>query len=353
MNSLKCILLFVIVLSAYQIKGQVKYGAYYFDGWRPNSIHITPKLKSVFSEREPIWGWETSSQEIVDAQIQVAAEAGLRFFSFCWYAGNKSYLENKDNALAYYLNSPYESALEFCLLVANHQGHLITPDNWDRCSEVWLKLFQQKTYLKLGGKPMLIFFSVGSLLQQFGSIKNVKNALEKLRQQALSLQLNGVMFGICTSNIKKEIELAEAMGFDIITQYNNHPIALNATPNRSVDINNLLDAEPKLWSAIKKETKLPVIPTITLNWDPRPWANNANKYDSKPYYTGFNSHSIYAAVINCNRWFQENRNNSLQEKIALIYAWNENGEGAYLTPTKKDGNKKLRALKKAISRNIK
>ncbi len=342
-----CFVTFITFLIS-QVSGQVKYGAYYFDGWTKNSTHITPLLKSKFADREPIWGWETSSPQIVDRQVASAARAGIRFFSFCWYAGNPSYLENRDNALAYYLQSPHKKKLEFCLLIANHEGHLITPDNWEKCSQVWLRLFQEPTYLKTNGKPLLIFFSVGSLLKSFGSAQNVKVKFDKLRLKADSLHLKGVNFALCTSLNKKDIDLAEGMGFDVITQYNNHLIALSDTNGQKVDIEKLLEDEPKLWTLIKNTTRLPVIPTVTLNWDPRPWANSFNKYDTKPYYTGFSSQSVFRAILNCNRWLSENKDNTLQEKIALIYAWNENGEGAYLTPTKQDGNKKLKSLKRAI-----
>lgn len=43
-------------------------GAYYFDGWTEGSHHITESLKNDFRDREPIWGWVTSTQPIVDAQ---------------------------------------------------------------------------------------------------------------------------------------------------------------------------------------------------------------------------------------------------------------------------------------------
>jgi hypothetical protein len=33
----------------------------------------------------------------------------------------------------------------------------------------------------------------------------------------------------------------------------------------------------------------------------------------------------------------------------LLYAWNENGEGGYLTPTEADGTKYLKAVERAIT----
>ncbi|MGJ1416660.1 glycoside hydrolase family 99-like domain-containing protein [Sphingobacterium multivorum] len=348
-SALRYRLLIIILFLLCEVSGQVKYGAYYFDGWAKGSRQITPLLKSEYADREPIWGWETSSPEIVDKQIVSAAGAGIRFFSFCWYAGNPTYLQNKGNALAYYLNSAHKKDLDFCLLIANHEGHLVTPENWNKCAQIWLKLFQEPTYLRVDGKPLLLFFSIGSLLQSFGSVHDVKANFDKLRMQADSLHVKGVTFALCTSTSRKELALAEGMGFDVITQYNNHPIALQDSAGQAVAIDKLLEAEPKFWTEIKRRTKLPVIPTITLGWDPRPWANAVNKYDVKPYYSGFNSHSVYKSIVNCNKWLREQGSDRLNENIAFIYAWNENGEGAYLTPTKKDGDRRLKALKRAIA----
>src|SRR5438034_1397685 len=64
----------------------IQLGAYYFDGWaKAVSGHLTPRLRDSFPDRKPKWGWVTSTPEIVKDQIDLAADAGLSFFSFCWY----------------------------------------------------------------------------------------------------------------------------------------------------------------------------------------------------------------------------------------------------------------------------
>ena len=63
----------------------VRFGAYYFDGWTGiYPWHITPELVKSFPNREPKWGWITSSQEVMNEQISLASKSGLSFFSFCW-----------------------------------------------------------------------------------------------------------------------------------------------------------------------------------------------------------------------------------------------------------------------------
>ena len=68
-------------------------GAYYFEGW----YHDTPQavaafanaeLRNNFPEREPIWSgglWRGDTVEIMEQQIDLAADHGIAFFSFDWY----------------------------------------------------------------------------------------------------------------------------------------------------------------------------------------------------------------------------------------------------------------------------
>ena len=61
-------------------------GAYYFDGWTGQTPMHTPRaLIDSFPKREPVWAWLTSSLKVIHDQINAAANAGLAFFSFCWY----------------------------------------------------------------------------------------------------------------------------------------------------------------------------------------------------------------------------------------------------------------------------
>jgi len=66
-------------------------GVYYFDGWSGKNryaddpaqpwaknapSHLTKRFVEEFSEREPVWGWRNDSQEIMERQIDLAAELG-------------------------------------------------------------------------------------------------------------------------------------------------------------------------------------------------------------------------------------------------------------------------------------
>jgi hypothetical protein len=343
---------FLVMLSVQLAHAQtsVKLGAYYFDGWTGTfPYHITTALVDSFPEREPKWGWVTSSQEIVDEQITTAADAGLSFFSFCWYYSGKSTYKHEplNRALSYYRNSKNKDRLKHCLLVANHKGFEIGPDDWDLVSSEWISNFKDGTYLLVNGKPILIFFSVETLLRKFGSVDSLSKAFSDLRQKAVNQGLKGVTLAACIPQNSNDslIAMAEQSGIDVITGYNFHSAAFGK--DRKIPIEQLIQAEKGVWQNISGRTSLKYIPTCTLNWDPRPWSNKSNRYDKAPYYAGYSPATVNRSISECIKWLRQHPDKVVAEKIALVYAWNENGEGAYLTPSK-NGTNMLNGVKKAL-----
>ncbi|WP_344980530.1 glycoside hydrolase family 99-like domain-containing protein [Compostibacter hankyongensis] len=324
-------------------------GAYYFDGWTGTTFHITDKLKSQYPVREPIWGWATSTQPIVDAQISKAAEAGLGFFAFDWYFkdGTDNYPLN--HALSLYRSSPNKDRLQFCLMVANHNPYYIQPDNWGDVSQIWLKLFKDKQYLKVDGKPLLIFFEVSSLVDKFGSTEAVKKAFAQLKEASIKAGLKGVSIAACVYNNAANLHQAEACGFDVLTGYNYHSDGL-AKDREVTPIDSMSTAEVRVWNGIKTKSHLPYMPCITLNWDPRPWRADTVKV---PRFSGYSMSSVYHAVHAARKWISENTQRTPREKIAVMYAWNENGEGGWLTPSKIAGDSLLSGVKKSLSFSLK
>lgn len=320
-------------------------GAYYFDGWTSGSHHITDKLKGHYQKREPIWGWVTSTPAIVDAQINEAANAGISFFSFDWYFRNGSDDYPLNHALNLYLSSRDKIRLKFCLMVANHTPFFIGPDNWNAVSEIWIKFFKDKDYLKVNEQPLLIFFSVSSLVEQFGSTSAVKKAFNSLRDIAKKEGLQGVSIAACVYDNAANIHDAEACGFDIMTGYNYHGYGLEKG-EEVTPIDSMRVADLRVWNGIKNKSTLPYIPVSTLNWDPRPWRPDTA---SVPHFSGYSMQSVCHAVTDLKQWIGENRERTTKEKVALMYAWNENGEGGWLTPSTILKDSLLLGVKKALT----
>ena len=324
----------IFILSAIAQSGGPKIGAYYFDGWSGTTFHITADLKENYPEREPIWGWVTSTQEIVDEQIEMAADAGLSFFSFCWYHSEDREYANipLNRALQFYKGSKNVKELEYTLLVANHAGFEIGPKSWEAVKEIWLKEFIHPQYLTVNGKPLLIFFEYHSLVKNFGSPELVSQAFEDLRQSAIESGLGGVTIAICVGS-PEQVKVAVACGADITTGYNYHSAGFEKSqqeiPNEKMQI-----AERKLWPRLASTDTLNYIPVSTVGWDPRPWANEKNNYLERPYFVGYSAESAKNSVQGLVDWINQNPTLVTKEQIGLLYAWNENAEGAWLTPGK-------------------
>jgi hypothetical protein len=334
-------------------KNNLVLGAYYFDGWTGTyPIHLTKSLVDSFSSRKPKWGWITSTQEIVDQQIIEASNAGLSFFSFCWfYNGKDKYKQEPLNrALNFYLNSKDRNRLKYCLLITNQVGFHIRPKDWPIITTELIRQFKSGTYLTVNKMPLLVIYSMRDLINTFGSPNNVHNALDSLRSVAQIQGLGGVVVAVCEVPDLKNIEMAEKCGFDIITGYNYHNNLVFTPSRQDIPIDSMQMNERVLWDRIPSmRSSLKFIPVSTLNWDPRPWATSSNKYMRLPYFTGYSSASVYQSVKGMLSWIQHHKESvTYPEMIGLLYAWNEYGEGGYLTPSA-NGDNMLDGVKRALN----
>ncbi|MFC1224241.1 glycoside hydrolase family 99-like domain-containing protein [Pedobacter sp. BG31] len=339
--------------SAFAQIAPIKLGAYYFDGWTGQTNHITKSLKDNFPERKPKWGWVTSTPKIMKAQIDEAANAGISFFSFCWYYSDSDSTKLKSNplnkALGLYLSSPNSGRLQFNLLVANHLGSIIGPKDWDFVTSAWIRYFKDPKYLKVDAKPLITIFDFRTLIQEFGSTDAVKSALSQLRAKAEKSGLIGVTCAACISGGVSDRILAQKCGFDVLTAYNNHSAGFKGAVKK-LPIDNLTRADSAVWESYKTSV-LPYIPVITLNWDPRPWGDINKNNLSSPIYVGYSPGSVYSQVIAIRNWLSTNPV-ATKEKVAVIYAWNEYGEGAWLTPSIVDKGKYLYEVKRALNKKL-
>lgn len=361
------LLLFLCSISnAYsQLKtnSDVTIGAYYFDGWKASSRLITKSLKTQYSQREPMWGWITSTQNIVDKQINLAAASGIDFFSFCWYYQPNKDIHKLNQALYYYHKSPNKSKLKFSLMVANHSGFIIGPKDWNIVCNDFIQQFKDKDYIKIDGKPLISFFSVNTLIKSFGSTQKVKVALDELRSKARKEGFPGVNIALCAYLKPWMLKAAKDCGFDILTGYNYHDggyenllskakdKARKVYVSRTQPIDSMQKAEVNIWNKFLSKTTIPYIPVVTLNWDKRPMANKTNNLATSPYYTGYSEESVYRSIKQGIEWVKQN-NDLIPGKILMVYAWNENVEGAYLTPSK-NGDNFLNGLKRAVKESEK
>ena len=339
-----------LAAQAQQPKLRATVGAYYFDGWsgKTDEMHLPKLLETKYADRKPIWGWRDDTVEIMRRQIDLCADHGIAFWAFDWY-----YPEGKDkttplnNALGLYLKAPNRERMKFCLLVANHAGFRIGPKDWDACCQRWIELFSQPTHLRLDAQPLLIIFSPNELQRAFGGVEGVRQALESLRAKAKQAGLPGVAVAACTGPGQHLPDLARS-GYTLLTGYNYNLGWMSG--GGSQPFRKLIDGNQRIFDQFAEKTPLPYVPVITVGWDRRPWEEEKLPPGKMSVWYPDRTPKLVEEFVRLGvRWMDKHPDKTPAQRLLLIYAWNENGEGGYLTPTVKDGTEYLKAVQRAIT----
>jgi hypothetical protein len=322
-------------------------GAYYFDGWSGKTSHINKLLKTKFVDRRPIWGWKDDTIEVMQKQIACCANHGIGFWAFDWY-----YPEGPEkttplnNALGLYLKSPNCNRLQFCLMVANHGGFRIGPNDWDTCCRIWIDLFRQPTHLTLDGRPLLIFFSAEELQIAFGGVDGVRKAFDALQAKAKAAGLPGVAIAACTGPGAHLQDLARS-GFTLLTGYNYNNGWTNGGGCKP--FRELMEVSRKTFDEFARTSPLPYVPAVTIGWDRRPWELDTLPPEKQSVWYPDRTPKLVEEFVSMGiKWLDAHPDKATPQRLLLLYAWNENGEGGYLTPTEKDGMAYLKAVQHAV-----
>ena len=354
------ILLFFIQCSKEKVtsapSGRMKLGAYYFDGWagkcpyddgtsanewaKGMPTHFTKKLATSYSGRKPLWGWRDDTKAIMERQIDLAADHGIAYFSFCWYwSTNQGPInvpaiesDSKHQSMYYFMNANNNDRMEFCLLVANHQGcEIIGEAAWKQAADYWIKLFKHPRYLKTNGKPLIIIFSPSGAN---------KAGFDYLQETAKKSGFPGVEIACCGNGKPED-------GFSVKTHYNIVPASNHISEPHPYQ--ELVDAHTHTWSG---STQQHYIPVATVGWDRRPWEAPDGFGSGSPvtwYFTGNTPQAVEGLVSQMADWMDAHTAQITKDRLSLLYAWNELGEGGYLVPGTDDPQGEyLNAIKRVV-----
>lgn len=312
-------------------------GAYYFDGWAGTSrlkgdpeepwaatapTHLSRRMLEEFPQREPLWGWRDDSLKIMERQIDLAADHGISFFAFCWYFHpTKKEIDRdpKHTGLKLFLQARNNHRMRFCLLVANHQGFLLEgAEDWRKAAEHWMPYFTHKQHVTVGGRPLVIVFNPPN---------GNKAGFEHLQATARKSGLSGLAIAACGGGDPK-------VGYTHRTHYNVIPGYASGPQARKYA--ELVEAHRKAWHGTKGQ---PYIPEVTVGWDKRPWEGPRGLGQPPGWYFPDRSPQQFAGALRAAvEWMDRHPDQTTEERVVLIYAWNEYGEGGYIAPTRGDPN---------------
>jgi hypothetical protein len=323
-------------------------GAYYFDGWAGRSerwkddaawtvlrppTHLTKRLIEEFADREPLWGWRDDNLEIVERQIDLAADHGIAFFAFCWYwhkDPRKVEEQPMHAGLHLFLKAKNNRRLKFCLLVANHQGFLFQgADDWKNAARTWLPYLKHPQHMMVDGKPLVIVFNPGN---------GDREGLAEVQAAARAAGLPGVAIAGCGGG-------RPDAGFTHATHYNIIPGDAGKSEARKYA--ELVQAHQRAWRGSRLQ---PYMPTLSVGWDKRPWEGDRGLGQLPGWYFPDRTPEQFAAALeSAAQWIDRHPDEATAERVVMLYAWNEFGEGGYLAPTKGDpGGAYLKAVKRLV-----
>ncbi len=350
-------------VSAKESKPSIKLGAYFYGGWSGHSRFddstpgnawakdmpwaFTKKLATTYQNRMPLWGWRDETQKLMEKQIDLAADHGLSFFSFCWYWKDDKGPINVQEINNYFKNLPIRlfmeaknnSRMEFCLMVANHERYeIIGQKAWKQAADYWIDIFRHPQYLKVNGKPLITIFIPKDA---------DKDGLEYLQEAAIKAGFPGVE--IVGQGKGERIK----GNFTLWTNYNVMPPMTRISEKHSFD--ELVKVNINAWYGSPEQ---PMIPVATQGWDRRPWEEPdglGNGPTGKPlaltswFFEKGTPEEFRKMLEEMVRWMDEHPEQTTKDRLAMIYAWNEIGEGGWLVPCKDDPDGEyLKAIRKVV-----
>ena len=187
-----------------------------------------------------------------------------------------------------------------------------------------MPLFTHKQHLTTGGKPVVFIFGSGG---------GDKAGFQRMQEAAAKAGLPGVAIVGC-GNPSREMGYTHRSHYNIVQGW-----------EKGLEEHKFPDLVKDHERAWKGTPEQPYIPCIIAGWDRRPWEEGGKCCWFYPDRTpeAFGAH-VKAAVD----WMDQHPDQITPERLAVVCAWNEFGEGSYFAPTKGDGGKYLQAFRGAV-----
>ena len=338
---------------------------------RTNVGKAKPVFKGQDQPRVPteLGYYDLRMPQVREQQAQMAREAGVTGFMYWhyWFGNGRTLLEDIfDEVLA-----SGKPDFPFCLGWANHPWYsktwnkdgsttnkLLMPQEYPGLEDekmhfaFLLKAFNDKRYIKIGGKPFFLVYDPMSMPQSY---------IDHLKEWAKDAGFPGIYL---VGNISKTTDHKAdiiAKGFDAVVfqrlNYMNPNSMLSHMGKLGRFINyhiwkpltHFLSGKPtfaynyeKIWPQFigEKDKAIDEIPQLFPQWDhtPRSGRNGVIYYNSTPELFYKHVRAAMDAI----------RNKPVDNQVLILKSWNEWGEGNYMEPDLTHGRGYINALRKAL-----
>lgn len=305
-------------------KADMLVGAFYFPGWsradRWNCMLANPKVL------HPLLGYyREGDPEVADWHIQWAASHGVGFFAFDYYTHHGSQM--LEAALDSFLGSRFIDRTKFCLNWCNHApAPTMTAEHLAEFADLVIpKYLKHPSYLRIGGKPLVIILSGYSFVKTLG-VDGARRAFDEFDAKCRAAGLPGVHIFSCEGEIIGGTAVADSLaaGIQGFCLYNYPYIGTDMNgPGRYMEATyaHMMEKGEELWKHWKAITSGRFWPTVMPGWDRRPWLR-----DNDILRTGSTPELFRKALVRA-------REHVNADRVVMVEAWNEWGEGCILEPS--------------------
>ncbi|MBD0271866.1 MAG: hypothetical protein ICV73_08040 [Acetobacteraceae bacterium] len=287
-------------------------------------------------------------QEVMDREIELAAEAGLGFWAFVAYPRESP----MSAGLRLYLASARRRGLRFCMA-----SELV---QWGRAAQPSAELLRWHAELLAhpdhmrtpAGRPLyfLGFMTERLIAERWGGTDGLRDAVSSFRALARGAGAADPYL-VVMARPDPGAGFVRAIGADALGAYTIADGRAAEAPYSA-----LAELAERRWEEMA-DSGVEVVPTAMAGWDRRPRVENPVPWEAwqRPgagmdrFYHPGSAEEVAAHLRRCVDWVAA-RPATVPAGAALVYAWNENDEGGWLVPTLPFDDSRLKALRRALSR---
>ncbi|GEM_PF-847648 len=348
----------------------IKVGAIRWDAWfDPDKGGAAQEVEYALSQQQYHWrapffskiASDTSirilgyDQEVLDQEIDYAAEMGLDYWAFLLYDEDTPL----NDGLKYYLSSEKKGKVKFCAMInpqrnfSAKEGAAGIEGGIDRL----ITYFGEESYqLVDGNRPLLFFFRPDELwVTAMGGQTKVEEMLQLLESKCRETGLGAPYIVVMNYKQKEGLAMANLLQADALSAYATH--GDQGATGKSYA--NLTRQTEEFWERYREKGRQ-VVPTVMTGWDRRPRIERPMSWEKEWQQPGDGMELYFDLPTNgelihhfkqASDWLHDN---SLEQhpKIMLVYAWNEHDEGGWLCPTLDESGgvnaSRMQALKRVL-----
>ena len=309
-----------------------------------NVYEAKPKWEGHRQPLVPLWGYENEADpKVVEKKIDAAVSHGVNTFIYDWYwYGGRPFLE--DALDKGFLGAKNNEKMKFFIMWANHNvtmlwDNRVADKKWDRpvwrggvdaeefrkISRRWIEMyFRRPNYYRIGGRPVLMLYEVGTFVEGLGGIDKAVEALAEFRRDCDKAGFGGVHLMACDYELKPDV--VRSLGIDSASIYN---FVHWSYPEGNPDYAAWAEKGARRFDAAKKELGVSMyFAHASAGWDTNPRYPAGS---SQPTAVNSTPEKFEVVLRRAKDWTDRNAPDGAP-RLITVNSWNEWTEGSYLEP---------------------